>query len=148
LSKILFVLAAVVIGGVVALQPGLNAEVARRLGNPFVAAFLSIFVSLTLSLASVLATRQTFAWNAVTSLPWYLWLGGSIGVIFVAGTLWLAPILGAAALFAAIVAGQMITATLVDWSGFGGYQSQSFDPLRLVAIGLVLAGVLIFQRSA
>jgi len=148
LSKIPFVLAAILIGGVVALQPGLNADVARRIGNPFVAAFLSILVSFALASAYVLVSRQTFAWNAVASMPWYLWLGGSIGVIFVAGTLWLAPILGAAALFAAMVAGQMIMATLVDWSGFGGYQSHGFDPLRIVAIVLVLAGVLIFQRSA
>lgn len=148
MSKIPFVLAAIMIGGVVALQPGLNAEVARRVGNPFVAAFVSIFVSFALASGYVLITRQTFAWNAVASLPWYLWLAGSIGALFVVGTLWIAPILGAAALFAAIVAGQMIMATLVDWFGFGGYQSHGFDPLRIVAIVLVLAGVLIFQRSA
>jgi len=148
LSKIPFILVAIVIGGVVALQPGLNADVARRIGNPFVAALLSILVSFALAAFYVLATRQTVAWHSVGSLPWYLWLAGTIGVIFVAGTLWLAPILGAAALFAAIVAGQMIMATLVDWFGFGGYQSHSLDPLRIVAIVLVLAGVLIFQRSA
>lgn len=59
----------------------------------------------------------------------------------------MAPILGAAALFAAIVAGQMIMATVIDWIGFGNAQGHDFDPMRIVAIALVLAGVMIFQRS-
>lgn len=142
-----FLLTAIAIGGLIAIQPGLNSDVARRVGNPFIAAFLSISVSFLLAFGYVLATRQTVSLSAVLSLPWYLWLAGSIGAIFVAGTLWLAPVLGASALFAAIIAGQMIMALIIDWFGFGGYQSQGFDPLRLLAVALVLAGVLIFQRS-
>jgi bacterial/archaeal transporter family-2 protein len=147
LSKLPFVLAAVVIGGILTFQPGLNADVARRLGNPFGAGALSIAVSFALSLAIVFATRQEVAWSAAQSMPWYLWFAGSVGVIFVVGTLWLAPILGAALLFASVVAGQMIVATLADLIGFGGYQSQSFDPWRLVGILLVLAGVAAFSRA-
>ncbi|MCP4383445.1 MAG: DMT family transporter [Hyphomicrobiales bacterium] len=143
-----FILAAIGIGGLIAIQPGINSDVARRLDNPFAAAFLSISVSFLLATVYVLSARQNVSWSAVTSLPWYLWLGGTIGAIFVAGSLWLAPVLGAAALFAAMIAGQMMMALIVDWFGFGGYQSQGFDPWRLLAVGLVLAGVLIFQRSA
>ena len=63
------------------------------------------------------------------------------------GGLWLAPILGAALLFAAVVAGQMIVATLADLIGFSGYQSQSFDPWRILGILLVLGGVWAFSRA-
>jgi transporter family-2 protein len=71
LSKLPFILVAVVIGGVLTLQPGLNADVARRLGNPFGAGALSILVSFVLSLGFVLATRQNVAWSAAQSMPWY-----------------------------------------------------------------------------
>ncbi len=145
--KIPFLLAAIAVGSAVAIQPILNAEVARRVGSPVVAAFLSILVSFLLCSVYVLATRPHFSWGMVAGMPWYLWIGGSIGFLFVIGAIWLAPVLGAAALFGAVVAGQMIAATVVDWTGLGSYQGHNFDPLRILAIVLVLAGVLIFQRS-
>jgi transporter family-2 protein len=147
LPKLPFILVAIAIGGVLTLQPGLNAEVARRVGNPFGAGVISIFVSFAVAVALFLSARQNVTWGAALSMPWYLWLGGTIGVIFVVGTLWLAPILGAAVLFVCMIAGQMIAATLADAIGFGGYQAQAFDPWRIAGIGLVLAGVWIFQRA-
>jgi transporter family-2 protein len=146
--KLPYILAAIVIGGVLTLQPGLNADVARRIGNPFGAGLISIVVSLILLLAIVFGSRQTVGWGNTLSMPWYLWLAGSIGVIFVVGTLWLAPILGAALLFISIVAGQMIMATIAGYTGFGGYAIQPLDPWRFAGIALVLVGVWVFQRGA
>ncbi len=81
-------------------------------------------------------------------MPWHLWFGGLIGVVFVLVALWLAPILGGSVLFAAVVAGQMIGAMIADQVGVGGYQTHAFDPWRIVAIVLVLGGVWLFQRAA
>ena len=148
MPKLPFILAAISIGGILTLQPGLNADVARRLGNPFGAGVVSIFVSFALVLVLYLFTRQSVSWSAALAMPWYLWLAGTIGVIFVIGTLWLAPILGAALLFVCMIAGQMIAATLADVIGFGGYEAQAFDPWRIAGISLVLTGVWLFQRAA
>ena len=148
MSKLPYVLTAIALGGVLTMQPGLNAEVARRLANPLAAGLVSICVSFILSLAIVLGSRQSVAWGGLASMPWYLWFGGSIGMIFVIGTLWVAPVLGAALLFAAMVAGQMIAATVADLTGLAGYQSHGFDPWRIAGIVLVLAGVWAFQRAA
>lgn len=147
MSKFPYIVAAIAVGGFLSLQPGLNADVARRIGSPFAAAFLSITISFVLALGYVLSTRQSVTWPAVGSLPWYLWIPGSIGFVFVAAGLWLAPILGASALFASIVVGQMIAAALVDQFGVGGYQAHEFDPWRILAIALVLSGVWLFQRT-
>jgi hypothetical protein len=46
LSRLSYLLAAVALGAIVAFQPGLNAEVARRLGTPVGAAFVSIMINL------------------------------------------------------------------------------------------------------
>ena len=77
-----------------------------------VAVFISTAVASSLAALYILVTRQPIAWSAVAALPWYLWFAGLIGFFFVLGTMWLAPILGAALLFAAVVAGQMIGATI------------------------------------
>ena len=148
MSKLPYILTAIAIGGALTIQPGLNAEVARRLGNPLGAGMVSVFVSFIVSFALVFGSRQNVAWGALLSLPWYLWLACSIGVMFVVGTLWLAPMLGGALLFASIIAGQMLMATIADLTGLAGYQSHGFDPWRMAGVVLVLAGVWAFQRAA
>jgi transporter family-2 protein len=147
LNKLPYVLAAAAIGGILTLQPGLNAEVGRRVGNGFGAGMISIFVSAIVSAALVFGTRQQVAWSATLSMPWYLWIAGAIGVVFVVGSALLAPVLGAGLLFISVVAGQMIVATINDYTGFAGYSSHGFDGWRLAGILLVLAGVWVFQKG-
>jgi transporter family-2 protein len=148
LSKLPYILLAVLVGGLLAIQPALNADVARRIGNPLGAGLISILVSFVVAAAVLAASRQPVAWGAVATMPWHLWLAGVLGVAFVVGALWLAPVLGGSLLFASVVAGQMISATIADTVGVGGYQANAFDPWRIVAIALVLAGVWLFQRTA
>ena len=147
MSRLPYLLAAVALGAIVAFQPGLNAEVARRLGTSVGAAFVSILIAFGLSAAYLLVTRQTFPVSALASLPPYLWLGGVIGFLFVIGALYVAPVLGAAVLFAAIVLGQMIAAVAADHFGVGGYPVRSIDLMRIGGIVLVVAGVFLFQRA-
>src|ERR1700693_1312918 len=68
LSKLPYILTAIAIGGVLTIQPGLNAEVARRVASPLGAGLLSIFVSFVLSLAIVFGSRQNVAWSALPAL--------------------------------------------------------------------------------
>ena len=147
MSRLPALLIAVSLGIMIALQPGLNADVARRLGTPVGAAFLSISISFTLCAAYVLATRQGFPIATLPTLPWYLWIGGVIGFVFVVGGLSVAPVLGGALLFAAIVLGQMIAALVADQLGIGGYAAREIDPYRIAGVVLVVAGVFLFQRA-
>jgi transporter family-2 protein len=147
MSRMPHLMIAVALGVMIALQPGLNADVARRLGTPVGAAFLSISISFTLCAAYVLFTRQGFAIAALPSLPWYLWFGGVIGFLFVVGGLFVAPVLGGALLFAAIVLGQMIASVVADYFGVGAYAARELDPLRIAGVVLVVAGVFLFQRA-
>lgn len=49
--------------------------------------------------------------------PWWLWVGGVLGAMYVAGAAALTPKLGAAGFLVLVVAGQIITAVLADTSG-------------------------------
>jgi len=142
-----FILAAIAIGGFIAIQPALNAELARRIGSMFGAIFLSVTLSFVLALIAFLIIRPPLALSAIPSVPPWVWLNGFIGFGFVVGTLWLAPTLGGAVLFASIVAGQMIVAVIADHYGFGGYNTEGIDAWRIAGIILVVGGVLAFQRG-
>jgi transporter family-2 protein len=147
LSRLPYIAAAIAIGGFIAIQPALNGELARRVGSMFGAIFLSVTLSFVLALVAFLILRPPLALSALPSVPVWVWLNGFIGFGFVVGTLWLAPTLGGAVLFASIVAGQMIVAVIADHYGFGGYNTEGIDAWRIAGIVLVVGGVLAFQRG-
>jgi bacterial/archaeal transporter family-2 protein len=58
-------------------------------------------------------------------------LRGLLGAAYIAVTVVLAPRLGAAALIAALVAGQMMASLIVDHFGWVGFAQHAVTPLRL-----------------
>jgi bacterial/archaeal transporter family-2 protein len=81
------------------------------------------------------------------ALPWWVLLGGVIGVVFVAGSVVVAPVLGIALFFVCVVAGQLLGATLVDHFCAFGVAPKPVDLWKLVGIALVLVGAALVQRS-
>lgn len=69
--------------------------------------------------------------------PWYAWLGGPIGVVFIAAGSWLIPRIGAAQTALLIIAGQMISGVVLDVAmGAPG------SPLaRIIGVALILWGM-------
>ena len=110
----LFLLVAFLAGFVFPFQAGINAQLRQWIGHPLLAAFISFSVG-TLVLAVCPAFGLSFpGWQAVKLIPWWAWTGGVLGVISVVSSIVLAPRLGAAALIATIVAGQMMASMLLD----------------------------------
>ncbi|TPW32603.1 EamA-like transporter family protein [Martelella alba] len=78
----------------------------------------------------------------ISEIPAYAWLGGPVGVIFVAAGSWVIPKIGAVATAVLIIGGQMLTGIVVDMvSGIN-----EFSPLRDIGLLLILGGILLAQR--
>ena len=73
--------------------------------------------------------------------PWWVWVGGCLGAFYVLGSVVTAPKLGAATLFAFILAGQAIASLTVDHFGWVGFDENPITPGRLLGMALVAAGV-------
>ena len=73
----------------------------------------------------------------VDQVPWWAWLGGTGGVVFIAASSWLVTRLGAAQTALLIIAGQMVSGVALDlWTGAPG------SPwARAVGVALILAGM-------
>ena len=141
--------AAIAVGACLSFQPPINAAMARALGSPLLAATVSIAISLvTVLLLFAVAGRGAGDSAQLRALPAWVLLGGVIGVVFVAGSIHLAPTLGVAAFFVCVVAGQLLGATLADRIGAFGAQVQPISGTKLVGLGLVLAGAALVQRGA
>ena len=114
-----YMLAAAVLGALVAFQPLVNAILARAIGSPYGAAAISIAVAGLGALAMVAVTgRGDISRAALAGVPWWVYLAGLIGTVFVAGGVVIAPVTGALLFFACVVAGQLGGAMLADHFGW------------------------------
>ncbi|HJL43207.1 MAG TPA: DMT family transporter [Myxococcales bacterium LLY-WYZ-16_1] len=143
------ILAALGAGLLLPLQPGVNAELRRYLGSPFLAA-LGSFAGGTLALFCLsLALRVPWpSLHRVAQTPWWAWTGGFIGVCIVTTSIVLAPRIGAAALFSAVVTGQLVGSLLVDHFGLVGFEVQRLNAVRVLGVVLLLAGVYVIQLGS
>lgn len=146
MAAISFVVLALLIGVSITLQSGVNTQLRLVLGSPFQAGFVSFAIG-TVALgvyAFSLPSRWTF--SGVGNAPWWVWTGGLLGAYIVTMVIVLAPRLGATVLVALIVAGQMITALILDHFGLLGFQLHPARWERFLGVVLLLLGVVLIRR--
>lgn len=151
LKVALFWLAPLFCGALIPIHAGMNAELSRAAGHPLWATLLSFGVSFLCLMVGLAWLRpQSPAMAALISAPPWAWLGGVVGVVYVIATMMLIPRFGAAAFMAAVVAGQMVMALMLDQYGLLGNACRSVDIYRLAGAGFSISGVIIMQlgRSA
>ncbi|MBN8528797.1 MAG: DMT family transporter [Caulobacterales bacterium] len=147
MNPMLFSLVAVVLaGGATALQAPTNARLMTAVGSPVNAAFVSFAVGTAALgiLALMLQARPDM--TAAKSLPWYAWVGGLYGAIFVVAATWGVPRLGVALTITLMVAGQLLVGLILDHFGAFGQPVQPLNLGRVAGVVLVIAGVVMVRR--
>lgn len=79
--------------------------------------------------------------------PIWWWLGGVAGVVYVTAALVLTPRMGAGGFIVAVIAGQMLASMLIDHFGLMGLPVKPVTLVRLVGMGLILAGMGMVQMG-
>ncbi|NBB51340.1 EamA-like transporter family protein [Rhizobium sp. CRIBSB] len=145
--NILSMLIVVLAGGATAMQAPVNARLATAVNSPVNAAFVSFAVgTVALALLALLGqTRPDMA--AVRALPWYAWVGGLYGVVFVIAATWAVPRLGVATTITLMVAGQLLLSLILDHFGAFGVPRQPVTLTRMAGVALVIGGVLLVRRG-
>lgn len=136
-----------VLGGMLAgLQAPTNAKLSAAVGSPVNAAFLSFLVGTLVLGAAALAMQSRPDMAAVKGLPWYIWLGGAYGAVFVAAAAWGVPRLGVAMVITLLVAGQLAMSLVIDHFGALGVPRQPVSAGRILGVLMVVGGVLLVRR--
>ena len=144
MTSLLLLLFAVVAGSFLPLQAGVNAKLAHFVGGPVRASMISFIVgAAALFLVVVLFYRSSG--NRASDAPWRAWIGGLLGAFYVTATVVVPVRIGAAAFFGILVAAQLVTSVLVDQFGWVGFPQREVSPLRLVGVGLLVAGALLVR---
>lgn len=147
-SILLLAVCACVVGGMLtALQAPTNAMLARPFNSPVNAAFVSFAVGTLVLLVAMAALRVKPDWSGVQTLPWYAWLGGAYGAVFVVASAFAAPRLGVASTITLMIAGQLVAGMVVDHFGGFGIAPRPINLVRLLGVALVFVGVVLVRRA-
>ena len=140
-------LLALVAGILIAIQAPTNAILSKASGSPVVAAFISFFVGTIALGALVVATSGRVFAPELRNVPWYAWVGGLYGAVFVAVAAFAAPRIGLGVLLTAAIAGQLLAGLILDHYGFFGLPRQPVNLTRIAGVALVLAGAVLVRRG-
>ncbi len=146
MSRSLALIATLVTGGLVALQPPANAALASHVSD-LGAAFLSTAISVTIIGLLLVLTGHPSRLSGITAFRPEYALGGIAGATVVAVSLVAVRPLGAGGVIALLVAAQLVVSLAADRFGWFGLHHVGLSPGRLVGAALVIAGTILVTRS-
>lgn len=146
--KILFYLMPVFAGIAIAVQSGINSQLRAAVHHSLMAAFISFIVG-TVALAVLLFFSKDAlpALSAYTSIHWFKYTGGLLGAFVVTVTLISVSQIGAGNMFVLIVAGQLVTAVLMDHFGILGMDPKPVNLQRILGIALLIFGAYLVNKK-
>ncbi|ETY74263.1 membrane protein [Lactiplantibacillus fabifermentans T30PCM01] len=125
-----------------AAQTAINGHLGVVLGSSVKAAFISFLVgTVTLVIANLLLQPKLQIVQGEHGNPWWMWLGGVFGGLFVAGNAYLVPSLGTGLAVVVILVGQMSGGLVVDQFGLLESAKNPITLLKIVGIIVMLIGV-------
>ncbi|WP_343714681.1 DMT family transporter [Inquilinus sp.] len=136
----LFIPISLLAGGLLAVQAGANAQLAKATGSPFAATTLQLSVGTAILLAAALLTGTISALSALPGVVWWHAVGGTASAVYVVSTILLFPRLGAVVSVGLFIAGQMLASLALDGFGLLGVPAAGFAPAAVAGTVLVLAG--------
>jgi transporter family-2 protein len=147
-KKILLFLIAGMSAFVIPFQAIVNSRLGRLTENPVLAGVIS-FTGGTLALSIILVfwSRGLPSIPAGVQIPWYLYVGGLLGAVYVTSALVIVPMIGTANFIAATIAGQLIMSIVIDHAGLMGVPKDPVSASKVAGALLLVAGMLLIQRG-
>ena len=136
------------VGAMIPAQAVLNTRLGRQIGGPLMGSLMSFTVGIICLFALNFATNS----SAVIQLkptatgPWYLWLGGVLGAIFVGYITWVNQQQGVALTFALVVSGQIFMSLVIDQYGLFGSMIQPITLEKIIGAVLIIAGLILIKK--
>ena len=134
------------VGGLIALQPAINAGLGRATGN-ISAALVSFAVGALVLAVLVGLSGQASGLGSTFDVPWYYLLGGVLGAAYVFTALVTVSSIGAGGVAAATITGQLTASVVIDRLGVLGLEETAISWERVLGVALLLAGTFLVVRT-
>ena len=149
-SKLGWILLALLAGAVLPVQGAVNGLLRADIGAPITVGAVSFLVA-TLAMALAMLVIAAFAdlpkpnLSNVRGMPWWGWLGGFVGALYVTTMFTAIPVIGTAAAVGLTVAGQQVASVFVDRHGWFRLPVRPVSSVRLAGVAVLLVGVAIIK---
>jgi transporter family-2 protein len=146
--KYLLMLVTLIVGGLLPIQAILNTRLGKFTGGPLMSSLLSFAVGLVCLLVLNLGinTSSVLQLKPALPTPWYIWLGGFLGAIFVAYITWVNQQHGVALTFALVVGGQIFSSLVIDHYGLLGSAVRAITLEKIIGAALIIIGIILIKK--
>lgn len=141
---LLFMPLAFGIGIALTFQTAINSQLREYLHSPLQAGLLSFIVGTILLV--VLVSLQSVPKPSLDSLsviPWYLWIGGCLGVYAISISILTAPKLGFLTFSGSVILGQIVMSMILDQYGLLGIEKTPVNWQRVFGAIIIFVGVVL-----
>ena len=137
-----------VVGAIIPVQAILNAKLGRQIGGALMGSLMSFFTGFIclLILNLIINNNALIAIKVSATGPWYVWLGGLIGAVFVGYITWINQQQGVALTFALVVSGQIFISLLIDNFGLFGSAIRAITLEKIAGAVLIIAGIILIKK--
>lgn len=142
----LVVLLCLLSGALLPAQAAVNGKAAHLLNSPFRGGLVSFAGGFLILLVLSFATQR--AWPslpAIGRMPWYAWVGGSIGALYVVSIVLAAPRIGALQMLIALAVGQAVSSVVLERQGWLFYPQHAITAPRAAGVVAVVAGLILVR---
>lgn len=137
-GKLFYLLMAAAAGSLMAIQGTFNSVLGKVIG--LLEGTFSVHLLGTATAGMLLLFLGNGNFGKFTSVPWFAWLGGPIGVAIIFGVAVSIPRLGVGVATTAIIGAQLLTAYLIDHFGLFGMERIPFGLYKFLGIILIVIG--------
>lgn len=144
----MYLLLTLLSGSLLPVQAILNSRLGRQVGGSLMGVLMSFLVGTFCLLVAngLLNGKALLTVRPAATAPWYIWLGGFIGAIFLGYITWVNQRQGVGLTFIMVVCGQIFMALLLDHFGWLGTAQRSITPVQLVGVVLILGGIFLVRK--
>ena len=132
------------VGIALTFQTAINTQLRDYVQTPLQAALFSFLIgTILLSFLVFVENSAKPNFSNFITMPWYLWLGGCLGVYAISMSLFTAPKLGLLTLSGLIIFGQIMTSMIFDHFGLLGIDKTAINWQRFFGGIVIFIGVLL-----
>jgi transporter family-2 protein len=136
------------IGAILPVQAVLNTKLGKQTGGPMISSLLSFLVGLIgLFIINLVVNYSALSnMKPLSVSPWYVWMGGLLGAVYVCVIIFVNQQQGVALTFALVVAGQIFISLLIDHFGLFGSIVRPVSIPKIIGALLIIAGLVLIKK--
>ncbi len=147
-QQLFFIILAISAGAAVSVQAVINGSLGVQLNNPMLATTISFGVGFVVALGLFLFSGGFSQANLnLENIPPILFVGGALGVLYVASVLFLVPKISVGSTIILVITGQLLLSVFIDHFSLLGVTNRALDGPRILGLLLVVAGAYLVIRK-